>query len=97
MILMNKEDLEKYILEQNLSYAEIGRIYHCSGANVKKRAKKYGIDLSYRRNINENEHFNKGKTLSLNKKNTCPLCGGYKYQTSKKYPVCQEISGMIDG
>ena len=61
---MNKEDLEKYILEQNLSYAEIGRIYHCSGANVKKRAKKYGIDLSYRRNINENEHF---KILPQNK------------------------------
>ena len=55
-----KENLEKYINEDKLSYEEIGRIYNCSGSNIKKVARRIGIILSDRRKINPNETFNKG-------------------------------------
>lgn len=54
-----KENLEK-LINENISYEEIGRIYSCSGANIKKIAKQLGIALKSRRRINENETFNKG-------------------------------------
>lgn len=66
-----KENLEKYILQDNISYEEIGRMYGCSGANVKKQAKKLGIELPQRRKINDSETFNKG----TGKKNYCLNCG----------------------
>lgn len=46
--LMNKyikEELEQLIFENKLSYEEIGRRYGCTGANIKKQAKKLGIEL----------------------------------------------------
>lgn len=55
-----KEKLDKYINEDNLSYEEIGRLYNCSGANIKKVAKRIGIDLPDRRKVNPKETFNKG-------------------------------------
>jgi hypothetical protein len=58
-----KENLEQLILVEKLSYEEIGRRYGCSGANIKKVARKIGIDLPKRRKINPNETFNKGCTL----------------------------------
>jgi hypothetical protein len=30
------ENLKKLVFEENLSYEEIGRIYECSGNNIKK-------------------------------------------------------------
>lgn len=57
---LEKENLEKAILQDKISYEELGRRYGCSGANVKKQAKKLGIELPQRRKINESEHFNKG-------------------------------------
>ena len=58
--LKEKEKLDKYINEDGLSYEEIGRLYNCSGSNIKKVAKRVGIDLPDRRKINPNETFNKG-------------------------------------
>ena len=34
-----KEILSKYILEDKLSYEEIGKIYGCTGANIRKVSK----------------------------------------------------------
>jgi ribosomal protein L32 len=89
MITIYKEDLENYVFKDKLSYEEIGRIYGCSGANIKKRAKKLGIKLPQKRKININETFNRGKVLSLKEKNICPNCGGYKYASSKLCKNCR--------
>ena len=51
----NKEELEQLILVDKISYEEIGRRYDCTGSNIKKVAKKLGIDLPQRRKINEND------------------------------------------
>ena len=66
-----KENLEKYILEDKFSYEEIGRMYGCTGANVKKAAKKLGIELPRKRTINPSETFNRGTA----KKSVCKNCG----------------------
>ena len=56
-----KENLEK-LINDGISYEEIGRRYGCSGANIKKTAIRLGIELKPRRTINENETFGKGIT-----------------------------------
>lgn len=55
-----KKTLERLIRE-GVSYERIGRQYGVSGTAVKKAAKKLGIELEQKREINPNEHFNKGK------------------------------------
>ncbi len=40
-----KENLERLINKEKVSYEDIGRKYHCSGSNIKKVAKKLGIIL----------------------------------------------------
>ena len=57
--LNEKENLERLINIDKVSYEEIGRKYGCSGANIKKQAKKLGIELPQRRKINPSETFNK--------------------------------------
>lgn len=52
--------MEKYILEDKLSYEEIGKKYNCSGSNIKKVADRIGIALPSRRAVNPNETFGKG-------------------------------------
>jgi hypothetical protein len=67
-----KENLEK-LINDGISYEEIGRRYGCSGANIKKTAIRLGIELKPRRTINENETFGKGiiKVPTV----TCLNCG----------------------
>lgn len=67
----NKEELEKYIFEDKLSYIAIGKIYGVSDAAIRKAAKRLGIELPQRRKINEKETFNKG----TGKKKLCKNCG----------------------
>ena len=67
-----KEELERLINIEKVSYEEIGRKYGCSGANIKKVAKQLGIELPQRRKINPNETFNKG---NIKVKHYCPNCG----------------------
>lgn len=55
-----KETLIDLILVQKLPYEQIGRMYNCSGSNIKKVAIRIGIDLEDRRVKNPNETFNKG-------------------------------------
>lgn len=56
---------------QNLPYEQIGKMFNCSGSNIKKVAKRLGIELKSRRKINDKETFNKGKS----KKHICLNCG----------------------
>ena len=61
-----KEELERLINIEKVSYEEIGRRYGCSGSNIKKVAKQLGIELPRRRKINPSEHFNKQQHYCLN-------------------------------
>lgn len=55
-----KNELERLINVEHVSYEEIGRRYNVSGQAVKKAAQRLGIVIPQRRKINPNEHFNKG-------------------------------------
>lgn len=69
--------LVKYIEEKKLSYESIGRIYGCTGANIKKMAKRLGIKIEKRRSINPSE------ALSW-RKPTVRICRNCKCEFSKK-------------
>lgn len=85
-----KNELERLINVEHVSYEEIGRKYNVSGAAVKKAANRLGIVLPKRRKINPKEHFNKGTAEMA----VCINCGKVfvKYKsTNGKYcsPKCQ--------
>lgn len=69
-----KEDLEKLISEEKLSYEAIGKMYGVSGNAIRKAAKRLGIELPKRRAINESETFNKGISKRKDKV-FCKNCG----------------------
>lgn len=52
-----KEELEKLIIKEKMSYCAIGRLYGVSDAAIKKAAKKFGIVLPQKRKINPCETF----------------------------------------
>lgn len=82
-----KENLKQKILVDNLSYEEIGREYGCTGGNIKKVAKKLGIELPQRRKINPSETFNKGITKVSTA--TCKNCGKeFKVYTGSTGQFC---------
>lgn len=62
MLIYKKEELEKLIFQNKMSYEEIGKIYNVSGNAIKKAAKKLGINLVARRVINNCETFSRGKS-----------------------------------
>lgn len=70
-----KENLERLITVEKLSYEEIGRLYGITGGAIKKNAKRLGIELEHRRAINKSENFNKGKHLKPYSKGYCAGCG----------------------
>lgn len=70
---VTKEELEKLILGEKLSYEEIGRRYGVTGAGIKKKAKKLGIELPKKREINSNETFN--RKYIREEKTVCKNCG----------------------
>lgn len=47
----NKKDLEHLILEQKLSYLEIGKRYGVSGTFIKKKSSQLGIELPRRKSF----------------------------------------------
>lgn len=55
-----KNELERLINVEHISYEEIGRKYSVTGQAVKKAAERLGILIPKRREINPSEHFNKG-------------------------------------
>lgn len=66
-----KEELRELIVEQRLSYQEIGRMFNVTGEAVKRAAQRLGIPLIPRRKINPNETFGRGTA----KMDTCLNCG----------------------
>ena len=97
-----KEILSKYILEDKLSYEEIGKIYGCTGANIRKVSKKLGIELPQRRKINPNETFNKKECKCLNC--NADLIYGKKYcsidcqnQYTYKTYINEWQQGLVNG
>jgi hypothetical protein len=77
-----KEDLERYVLVDNLSYKEIGRIYGCSDTYIKRRAREFGIELPIRAIFPKDfEPSNKNKTTYI----ICKNCGKtyYRYGINK--------------
>lgn len=65
------ENLKNYVFVEKLSYEEIGRIYGCSGNNIKKVMKIRGIELPIRSKNAGKEPANKG----TGKKQYCLNCG----------------------
>ena len=81
-----KENLEKLIKEDKLSYEEIGRQYGCTGSNIKKVAQRLGIELEPKRSINPSETFSKGVIrvpIAI-----CKNCG-------KEFPHYQNSNGIF--
>lgn len=70
--MITKEELEKLIFQDNLSYESIGRKYGCTGGAIKKIALRIGIQLKQRRKINPCEKFSH---VRLEKNLICPVCG----------------------
>lgn len=66
-----KENLKDLIFNQKISYEEIGRIYGCTGSNIKKVSKRLNIELPQKRIINECETFQRKKKDSI----YCLNCG----------------------
>lgn len=99
-----KEYLEKSILIDGKSYEELGREYGCTGSNIKKVAKRIGINLPQKRKINDCEIFSKPKKIYY-----CLNCGiqfkpksGYsnKYcstECEKKYKHKTGYQKILDG
>ena len=93
-----KETLEK-LIKEGVSYERIGRQYGITGAAVKKAAKKLGVKLEQRREINPNEHFNKKNKRKIEKSKTekpqkeiqyCVNCGKEleSHKGNRKYKFC---------
>ena len=85
-----KDKLYDLIVNQEMSYEEIGRMYGCSGANIKNAAVRLGLPIKKRREVNDSETFNRGTA----KEGTCLNCGNkfvlHKSSTGKFCSVhCQ--------
>lgn len=73
--------LKHYVFVENLSYERIGKIYHCSGANIKKVMRRRGIKLPTRSKNAGKEPINKG----MGKKYQCLNCGKILPNTRNSY------------
>lgn len=79
-----KNELERLINVEHVSYEEIGRRYNVTGQAIKRAAERLGLVIPKRRKINPNEHFNRGTAEMA----VCINCGKefVKYKsTSGKY------------
>lgn len=82
-----------------MPYDIIGEKYGCSGSNIRKQAKKLGIVLPKRREINENETFGKGvyrrpeaERGLKDYQDFCPVCGRPKCKTAE---LCRDCADKI--
>ena len=66
----NEKERIDAMIADGVTYEYIGKIYGCTGANIKKQAKKLGITLPKRRAVNKKETFNRGK-----RSKKCLNCG----------------------
>ena len=74
-----KENLIQYINIEQKSYEEVGKIYNCTGSNIKKVLQTLNIPTIPRRTINLKETFGKGKFKGI-----CANCGK-SISKSKKF------------
>lgn len=72
-----EKDMLKELFESGKSYEEMGRIYGCTGNNIKKVLKNLGFELSPRRKVHTWEVFSKRTKEQIE----CPNCG--KFFTAK--------------
>jgi len=70
-MIYEKESLRKLIIDDNLPYEKIGKLYGVSGGYIRKKAKELGIVLPKRRLINPKEDFSKRHS----KDRKCLNCG----------------------
>lgn len=79
------ENLKKMVFQDKLSYEKIGRMYGCTGTNIKRVMKRRGIELLIRSKNANKEPANKGKK----KKYFCICCGKeIKSKTYNKRKYC---------
>ena len=79
------EKLQKYVFEDKLSYEEIGRMYNCSGTNIKKVMIRRDVELPVRSKNSGKEPANKG----TGKKYYCSNCGKELVNTKNtKHKYC---------
>ena len=79
----NKDELYQLIINEKLSYEEIGRRYNVTGGAIRKVALRFGIELPKRRSINPSESFNKG--VCKYDKGVCAICGAEYIQYPNKH------------
>ena len=68
---LEKENLIKFLIDEKLSFEEVGRKYKCSGSNIRKVAQRLNIIVPSRRAVNPCETFRRGTA----KKGICKNCG----------------------
>lgn len=68
---LEKDNLIKLLITERRSFEEVGRLYNCSGSNIRNAVRRLGINIALRRNINPQETFRKGTA----KKGICKNCG----------------------
>lgn len=79
------ENLKNYVFVEKLSYEEIGRMYNCSGTNIKRVMTRRGIELPIRSKNAGKEPVNKGTA----KKYYCLNCGKELVNTKNtKHKYC---------
>ena len=79
------ENLKNYVFVEKLSYEEIGRMYNCSGTNIKRVMTRRGIELPIRSKNAGKEPANKGTA----KKYYCLNCGKELVNTKNtKHKYC---------
>lgn len=79
------ENLKNYVFVEKLSYEEIGRMYNCSGTNIKRVMTRRGIELPIRSKNVGKEPANKGTA----KKYYCLNCGKELVNTKNtKHKYC---------
>jgi 5-methylcytosine-specific restriction endonuclease McrA len=77
--------LKQFVFVNNISYEEIGKLYNCSGANIKKVMRKRGIDLPIRSKNSGKTPHNKG----TGKKYFCLNCGALiEHSKNTKHKYC---------
>lgn len=78
------EKLKQFVFVDNISYEEIGKLYNCSGANIKKVMRKRGIELPIRSKNHGKTPHNKG----ARKKYFCLNCGTLIGGKNTKHKYC---------
>lgn len=78
-----KDKLYALLIVEGKSFAEVGRLYNCSGSNIKNVALRLELPLTQRRSVNPAETFGKGQYKVPKVK--CLNCGNLFVAWSRRY------------